>query len=44
MGQLYEQTPHCTQRSGAGVTHAPASVRYFSLSALKNPTRPWYAD
>ena len=38
MGQLNEHTPHCTQRSGSGVTHAPASVRYFSLSAVKNPT------
>jgi hypothetical protein len=38
IGQLNEQTPHCTQRIGSGVTHAPASVRYFSLSAVKNPT------
>jgi hypothetical protein len=41
MGQLKEHTPHCTQRIGSGVTHAPASVRYFSLSAVKNPTRSW---
>ena len=37
MGQLNEQTPHCTQRLGSGSTHAEASVSYFSLSEVNQP-------